>query len=790
MRNSKFQLTVSTIVLAFAFAHAAFAQSTASSVSNETASESAGGQLEVVVVTAQKRTENLQDTPIAVSVLTAQGLEDRGVKSLADLGNGAIPSLKVAPFFSRPGALIMNIRGIGVLADSNQPARDQGVGVYVDGVYLGRPQGLGTALYDIASIEVLKGPQGTLFGRNTSGGAVNIVTKKPSGDLKLSGSVGVSSFDGRKGEVHLDLPSFANISTKIDAVVTSRAGWVDNPLPNAEDYGSFDRRGYRIAALWEPTANFNAEYAYDNGYDATSTLFMQLLEVGTFRQAARAPAQPNRIRESHTGLPQQLSIGETQGHRLGMDWNITENLRLKYIGSSRELIQSQWDNANFAQSMSTASGVFTNVGLGRYSLSFFTQDQMSHEVQLIGETQRLKYVAGAIYYEENVGETAGAFNTAVFTDAIGQNYSILALDYNQRIDRATQVKTTSTGVFGQSTYTPPIFNDRLHLTLGGRWTNDKKVGALTIVNGALPVVNGISAARTLDTSWDRFDPLINVAFDLNDDIMIYAKRSSGYKSGGANSRSLFYAAFNPESVVMNEIGVKAEFWNRRARLNVAAYNGIYEDIQLDFFAQYLQFDPVTGQTLSTLRTTSETINAPGEGDISGFEAELTVVPTDRLMISASYAHNIVKIPATLNPFRQANGQLITVPIPIYQVYTPENSGSISVNYDAPFMGMTFNAYLDANFDDGFFANSTDVAYDPVTRAVTVPQPKGDESFNVNARLSLTDIPMGTANGTISLWSRNLLNEEHVFYRVKGVAQGTSGFFNELRTVGLELRLKL
>jgi iron complex outermembrane receptor protein len=94
------------------------------------------------------------------------------VYSLTDLGDGAIPSLKVAPFFSRPGALIMNIRGIGVLSDSNQPARDQGVGIYVDGVYLGRPQGLGTALYDVQSIEVLKGPQGTLFGRNTEGGAV------------------------------------------------------------------------------------------------------------------------------------------------------------------------------------------------------------------------------------------------------------------------------------------------------------------------------------------------------------------------------------------------------------------------------------------------------------------------------------------------------------------------------------------------------------------------------------------------------------------------------------------
>jgi iron complex outermembrane recepter protein len=304
------------------------------------------------------------------------------------------------------------------------------------------------------------------------------------------------------------------------------------------------------------------------------------------------------------------------------------------------------------------------------------------------------------------------------------------------------------------------------------------------------VVNGISAARNLNKAWERFDPLFNVSYDISDDIMIYAKRSSGYKSGGANSRSLFYAPFNPESVTMNEIGLKAEFWNRRARLNLAAYNGVYKDIQLDFFAQYVQTDPVTGQTLTTLRTTSETINAPGEGDISGFEAEFTLAATERLTFSASYAYNRVTIPATINPFRQANGQFITVPIPIYQVYTPENSASLSVDYEAPFIGMTFLAHLDANYDDGYYANYTDVAYDPVTRAVTVPQPKGDPSFNVNARISLSDIVMGDSTATISLWSRNLLDEEHVFYRTKSVIQGTTGFYNEPRTIGLELKLKL
>jgi iron complex outermembrane receptor protein len=148
--------------------------------------QDANGALSEILVTAQKREENLQKTPISISVLKPADITNRHIQSLLDLQDGSIPSLRVLPFSGRNFSLVLNIRGVGVLGDSNQPARDAGVGVYIDGVYLGRPQGLNGALYDLESIEVLKGPQGTLFGRNTEGGALNIVTKKPSGKFGLS----------------------------------------------------------------------------------------------------------------------------------------------------------------------------------------------------------------------------------------------------------------------------------------------------------------------------------------------------------------------------------------------------------------------------------------------------------------------------------------------------------------------------------------------------------------------------------------------------------------------------
>jgi len=785
VRISKYLATTSLVAIVMAAATQAMAADAAAATAAE------GPALEEVVVTAQKRTENLQDTPISVSVLTAKALEDRHVASLVDLGDGAIPSLKVAPFFSRPGALIMNIRGIGVLSDSNQPARDQGVGVYIDGVYLGRPQGLGAALYDIEGIEVLKGPQGTLFGRNTEGGAVNIVTKKPSGKFKLSATAGAGNFGSYKSELHLDLPSFYDIAFKLDGVITARDGWVQNPLQNASDFGAYNKRGIHAELLWSPTADFSADYSYDNSYDSTTTLYQQQLSLGTLKYAAATVVQPSRASTASVGVPQQPSIGKTSGHRLTLDWKVNDNMTLKSISSYRDLSQGQYDNGSAAGTMVNATGVFTGFAFSRYSLAQFKQHQKSQEFQLIGDTETVKYVVGALYYQENVEDNAQAFNTNVFSDAAGSAYTILSLDYTkQLVARASRVETTSQGVFGQATWTPKILDDALHITAGGRWTKDQKVGQLFIINGAAPVVNGVAGPRNLNTSWSRFDPLINVSYDVSSDVMVYGKWSSGYKSGGANSRSLFYSPFNPEVVTMFEVGAKTEFFDNRARLNVAAYSGTYKDIQLDFSAQYLQTDPVTGALLTTLRTTTETANAPGNGDLKGFEADFTLAATDDLTLSASFAHNIVDIPDTKNPFRQSNGQLITVPIPIYQVYTPENAGSLAADYETPFMGAKFTAHLDANYDSGYYANYTDSAYDPVTRAVTYKQPKGDKSMVVNGRVAITEIDTSAGKATFSLWSRNLLNEEHLFYKSGAPLTGVSGFYNEPRTVGFEVNLKM
>jgi iron complex outermembrane receptor protein len=304
-------------------------------------------------------------------------------------------------------------------------------------------------------------------------------------------------------------------------------------------------------------------------------------------------------------------------------------------------------------------------------------------------------------------------------------------------------------------------------------------------------VNGITQPQQLNAAWSRVDPMVNLAWDITRDMHVYGKWSTGYKSGGANSRSLTYAPFNPETVSMFEIGAKTEFLNRHARLNVAAYTGSYKNIQLDFQATYQQFD-ANGNLITTgTRTTTETYNAPGTGRLKGVEAELTLIPITGLTLTGSYAHTSVKIPNTANPFRQSNGTINTLPIPIYAVYTPTNSASASITYEVPANGFTLRGHFDANYDNGFYQGYTDPVYTGPGAAGNVYQPKGDSAFIVNGRIAFADIDLGAGGAklTVAGWARNLLNEQHMFYKAFSSTVGTNGFFNEARTYGLEANIK-
>ena len=211
--------------------------------------ENEPSSIDDIIVTATKRETNLQDTAIAISVVNEEIMEQRHVQGLLDLFDGAVPSLRVSTFESRQSALTVGIRGI-VPNDANQPAREQGVGVYLDGVYLGRQQGLNATMLDIERVEVLRGPQGTLFGRNTEGGAVQLITRRPSGEFGLRTAAGVSNYSGYNAEAHLDLPEFAGFSVKFDAALQYHDETTRNPMQGQKGWNYLNRRGARVSVLW------------------------------------------------------------------------------------------------------------------------------------------------------------------------------------------------------------------------------------------------------------------------------------------------------------------------------------------------------------------------------------------------------------------------------------------------------------------------------------------------------------------------------------------------------------
>ncbi|WP_419828095.1 TonB-dependent receptor [Sphingomonas sp.] len=749
------------ILAAIVAAIPAHAQEFASTVptSGTSASDGENQGLTDIVVTAQKRETSLQKTPIAISVLSDKNLADRHVLSLVDLGDGSVPGLRVAPFFARRSALTIGIRGVGTLSDVNQPAREQGVGVYIDGVYLGRAQGLGAALFDVERIEVLKGPQGTLFGRNTEGGAISIVTKRPTGELGMEATAGVSNYGGSEGIAHVNLPRLGTVSFKLDGLFERRGGTVDNPLTGQSNLNSYRRWGVHGSALWAPSPTFSALLQADYSRDESTPFYVQLLAKGSLPLAPIIKVQPDRAKVDNVGVPLEPSVGKTKGASLHLDWKLADWLRARSITSYRKLFQSQFDNGS-----SVLSVFAPNANFSRYSLAEFRQHQVSQELQLLGDLPQLTFVAGGFYYHEYVRDNAFAPNTLKF-NATGTDYTVLPSPVSSTPfpDRASIAKTDSAAIFGQATYTPAFLDDRVHLTLGGRYTHDKKQGSLFQVNGATPTLSGVTAPLPLDASFNRFDPLINLSVNLTPAVHVYGKYSSGYKAGGANSRSLTYRPFGPESVAVYEIGAKTEFLDNRVRLNLAAYTGRYKSVQIDFNAI------IPGSNRGTLETT----NTDGAGRIKGVEAELTIAPARGLTLTGNYAYNKVRLPAAPNPFVTGNPSIV-----VYPLYAPLNSASGAVDYSLPVGGAAIVAHVDANYADSQYTSSADPT-------------KSDSSFIVNGRLSLADIRLSGSGATlaVSLWSRNLLNKQYAFLRNFNAALGTYGIFNEPRTYGVEATMR-
>lgn len=702
-----------------------------------------------IVVTAQKRAENLQDTPISIVALTADTLEQRGINALSDLFTGGVPSLRISPFIGRVSAVSIGMRGL-VPVDATQITRDATVGIYIDSVYLGRVSGLGMELADVERIEILRGPQGTLFGRNTIGGAVSVVTRKPTGEFGADLSAGIGNFNGRSLAAHVNLPSVANVSVKVDALLENRGGLVQNPLQSSRDFAEIRKSGFKVSALWKPIDDVSVLYSFDRSEDNSNSNYYYI--TSTDQPASSRPSfitlDTGRVDVARIGLPAPENPQIASGHSVTGEWNISDSLTLRSISAWRSLSSTQFD-----QDSGSLTVWGPNRRFGRLSFAKVDQNQFSQELQLVGDIGDLKYVVGGYYFNENGADQATVFSSGVLN---GTNTDVILFpvptpDAGAAAipDRASTVNVKSKALFGQATWSPSALPG-LHLTAGVRYTDDHKDGRLTALRGVDPKLN-----FTFDES--RFDPMVTVAYDFSDDVNSYVKFSRAYRAGGANTRSFTLGTFGAEELTAWEIGLKADMFDRRVRLNVAGYTSLLQDQQVDFI------NPA-------FPSNTETVNAPESRRIKGAEVDLTIAPIRDLQFAVNYVYT----DAPPTPVRNIFTGVIQN---VTSAFTPVHAVFLSADYSFPaFSFGQLRAHIDGNTAGNYKSNDT----------VTF---KADAAFLVNARLTLADIPVASSQLELALWVRNLTNATFNQIDFRSAGRSTFTVYNDPRTYGAQVRVR-
>jgi len=720
--------------------------------------------LEEVVVTAQKRAEDLQTTPISMTAFSAEKLSELGAQRAIDIAQYT-PNVNIVTNNVSNTGIAVGIRGIQA-ADAAMGA-DSKIGIYLDGVYLARIAAASFDVVDIQQIEVLRGPQGTLWGKNTTGGAINIVTEKPRGSLGFRQSFSFGNYDYFRSHTTIDTPTWNGLSAKLSYDRSRKDGEIRNTHPgNSKRPGDMDNEAYAIALRWQPSDTFTADYTYDrhnrDGIGPGNQMVAvnpQLAALPTallntaggqvqienpFWSAARG-ASTSRLsafdinaREEHNDLA---------GHNLTLSWQVGD-AEIKSISSYRTydgIKPGDFDGGGYATPLFEAD------------LSE-SQRQISQELQITGDAfeDRLKYVAGLYYFREKTS-THNPQHFVVQTGTASSGELILAA-LNSPLIYTTH--NESKAAYGQFSYTPPILDDKLRVTLGLRYTEDEKEADLISRN-----------ARGSDT-WSSLNPAFVVDYQASEDINVYGKVTTGYNAGVFNVRAASAAIFqkpaDAENLINYELGFKSEWFDQRLRFNAAAFWMDYTDLQVSQFVA----SPAGASTIIT--------NA-GEAEIKGFELEMIARPIPALTLSASWGYTDVDYKEFITSVNQITGQVVDSADSAKPVLAPRNTGNAAIDYEIGRWEFgKVSARADVTHSDGFDFNPFLTRY---THA------SGHTLYN--ARLTLADMPALSGNLRISLWGKNLTNEK---YRVNGIDFGVDSaslgyaiaVFGPLRSYGADI----
>ena len=558
------------------------------------AAQESAPALDEIIVTAQKRTENLQATPLAISAVTAETIEKRGIADVSTL-TAVAPSLSVTVTGASTSNIALFIRGIG--ESETILTVDSPVGLYVDGIVLGRSSGAVFDLVDLERVEVLRGPQGTLYGRNTIGGAVNLISKGPADEFGVDQSLSYGRFDAIQSKTTVDTGELgqSGIRAKLTYLHKQRDGYVDNVLvKDSRDPGAYNVEAFRAALAYDQGEGVRVDYAFDYNERKSvanpSQLAIVREDVATFlgysQQLGGSAPQVSRKRLDTLALDNDGVISDkVQGHTLKVEVDLAENLTLRSLTGYRK-----WTNTVVADydgngglvgygvdPMLFVDGSFIPVGIqpvSLYHLEFDRgQSQWTQEFNLIGKLgERTDFVLGAFHFNEKAREENPTYLTYILP--AGAPIPVtpdLSVDYygvNLASNFQYRYKSKSQALFGQVT---TALTDQFSLTGGLRYTKDTKE-----LDQLIPY------DRTLKRSFDQVNWAVTLDYTLSDDVMTYARVATGYKAGGFNARSV-NDGFKPEDLTSYEVGVKSELFDRRLRLNAAVYHAVHKDVQVGQF---------------------------------------------------------------------------------------------------------------------------------------------------------------------------------------------------------------
>lgn len=755
--------------------------------------------LEEVIVTAQKRSESIQDVPISIAAFSQESLEAFGIDELEDIGAN-VPNFFLNSFNNDPNTVRLFIRGVG--QPGVQITQDPSVALYIDGVYVGTSIGAGTESVDLERVEILRGPQGTLYGRNATGGAVNLISAKP--DLEkfsFKQSFTTGNLGKFKSSTHLNIPLSDTAAMKLSLLKSERDGVVENK-GRGEDWGVEDREGARLAFRFEPSDELTVDYAYDHSKLGDTSRLEQLSGGaalnGNFSTPFSGPialpgfsaitmgnfvftdASTGRL-DKATAAREHFDINdvEVDGHNLTVNWEVNENLSIKSITAFREFESIIYHDGTPTTSASIdlvvlppgipAFGinpgdiVSTIRGPGPVSASVTDTEyeQFSFELQALGSVSldnggELDYATGLYYFSDESEQE------------VPQAWSFDIQDPNAFVETENE----SVAIFGQFTYTPASFEQNLHLTLGLRYSKDKReagrinegslsfaalggyttnncqfqfastLDAMGICNGAGGLVGpeGTIEMADYDEDFSNFNPSLTVAYDINEDVNVYAKWVSGYKSGGTSQRSAnptnFAAGAGEEDVESYEIGLKGDFLDRRLRVNAAIFRVEIEGLQAS-----VQTGSTAGQ---------RDFVGVDDSSVNGLELDITALLSENWTATFGYGYLDSEYGTDEVTLFNSVGDLLTMNVIERFAYAPDTSYTLAVDYARELDIGRFAFHVNYSYQD-----DADTSMNSFDNRMLEDRGLVDMSMN----LAFAQ-PVFGGQLRISLWGKNLSDKEY------------------------------